>query len=507
MSLELFPLRDLRTLFWLRWRQFQDGAVYWLRLLGYEPGEGGISQKIYVVYLLGIGSIWLFAMWAWGFDISTQVGENLAPQTLADILNLIPLVVLAIQVWAIMTALRSTPLKLTFADMAYVAGSPMARSVPVLLGFVRQVLFRSVVFGALWALLTVLLLGPFPQQATSGDSLRVIVVIALLVVFTWATAWVLGILRLVYPRVSRWPLLWALPLLLFGVAYVMPDWVLWPGRAIILVVYGLAPAWLIPLIALLAIGLTVFFVWMGNRINMIQAVDESIVHARLAALGLLAYRMPDLQLRIRRQEAQAGRKPRLNLPRAYGQSALVVRSLVSYVRHPVLLLFNLAWGAIMTYVAVLILQNNLPVQLWIGWLLIAGVTPPVGLLHTFRMDMNEPFLRQFIPLNGFQILVADIALPLAFLILGALGVWFVQGFPLEILSMGLLFIPLLSFLLALCGAYAMTTQRELQARLIATGISFGLAAVAAVGLETPYAGLGVVLFAMLIFMGLLAQEA
>jgi uncharacterized membrane protein len=43
--------------------------------------------------------------------------------------------------------------------------------------------------------------------------------------------------------------------------------------------------------------------------------------------------------------------------------------------------------------------------------------------------------------------------------------------------------------------------------LLATGLSFGLAAVAAVGLGTPYAGLGVVLLAMLLLMGLLAQEA
>ena len=200
--------------FWLRWKQFLDSAVYWMRLLGYQPGEPSFLQRIYVVYLLGIGSIWVFAMWAWGFDVATNIGTSLASQTLGELLVMIPLVVLALQVFAMVIALRSTPLKLSFSDMAYLAGSPVARSVPVLLGFIRQVLFRIVVFGALWTLITIVLLGPMGVEATAGDSFRVAAVVALMVVFTWATAWLLGILRLVFPQVSRIPLLWALPLLL-----------------------------------------------------------------------------------------------------------------------------------------------------------------------------------------------------------------------------------------------------------------------------------------------------
>ena len=97
---EFFPLGDLRVIFGLRWKQFLNNAVYWLRLLGYQTGENSFVQKIYVAYLLGIGSIWIFAMWAWGFDIATNLGAALQPQTLADILNAIPIVVLVIQVFA-----------------------------------------------------------------------------------------------------------------------------------------------------------------------------------------------------------------------------------------------------------------------------------------------------------------------------------------------------------------------------------------------------------------------
>ena len=429
----LFPAQDMRILFWLRWRQFRDGAIYWLRVLGYQDTESSLMQNIYVLYLLGIGGIWLFTMWAWGYDMASSLGTIMDPATRADILTILPIGVFVVQIVAMIVALRSTPLKLSFADMAYIAGSPLARSVPVLLGFIWQIIVRAVIFSAMWALLAVLLLG---ENAEPAASLRAIGAVVLVVIFTWAGAWMLGILRLVYPKISRSGALWLVPIALLALYRFWPDLVLWPGRAIILMIFNLAPLWVLPLLVLLAGGLVLAFVWLSNRIDMIQAADESVVHARLAALGILAWRMPDLQLRIRMQQSYAGRKPRWSLPRTSGRNALVTRALVSYIRHPILLVINLLWGAGMTYVAALILINQLPPQLWIGWLLVAAIAPPVGTLHAYRMDMKEPFLRQFFQFNGMQILLADIALPLAFLIAGALGVWFLIGLSPEIISVG-----------------------------------------------------------------------
>ncbi len=500
------PLTDLRILFGLRWRQFRSGAVYWLRLLGYDSQARSWMQRVYVLYLLGIGSIWFFAMWAWGHDIAMSVGQSLAPQSLAEFLQRIPPAVLLLQVWAMMASLRSTPLKLSFADMAWVVGSPLARSVPVLPGFIRQVLTRSIVFGAIWALLTVLLRGPV-GPATPGDSLRVVLVVALLVVLTWSLAWLLGILRLVYPQVSRWPGLWLTPLLLLALAQVAPDQLLWPGRMLVLSLYDLAPLWALVAIALMAAALVATFVLLGARINMIQAADESAVYARLAALGLLAWRMPDLQLRIRMQQSRASQKPRLRMPKVYGRRGMVIRSAIAGLRHPSLMIINALWGAGMTWAASLILVNELPVPLWVGWLLIAGIAPPVGLLYTFRRDVQEPFLRQFLPIDGFQIFFADVLLPLACLVAGALIAWFLQPLPLVLLVSGAIYIPILGLLLALCGAAAMTNTRELQSRLLSTGASFGIALLASMLLGTPLAGLLVVSVSIALLGGILMQNA
>ncbi|MBZ0297598.1 MAG: hypothetical protein K8L99_33890 [Anaerolineae bacterium] len=503
-------VHDLRALGWLRWKQFKLGAVYWLRVLGYQPNQNSFLQNMYVVYLLAIGAFWVFAMWAYSFDAVTGLGNLLgenSPGTLIAMINIIPPLVLLVQIYVMINALRSTPLKLSFSDMAYVAGSPMSRAAPVILGFLRQVLTRWLILGVPFALFAVMVVNPFTEHADASTTLRALGVMLPLVVITWGMAWVLGVLRLVYPAIRRWRYIWVLPLLLLGLAWVAPDLVYWPGRAAVLVLYNAEPIWLWPALILLAAGLVALFIWQGDHINMIQAVDESQLYARIQKLGILAWRQADLQMRIRMQSAQASRKPFLRLPRVYGWQTLTTRAAVSYIRHPFMLLLSVVWGAAIAQAGVWIIANNLPVQLWIGWLLVIGIAPPVGLLYVFRIDVEERFLRQFLPFNGFQLLMADIVLPYIAVVVGAGLVWAVQGFDPAITMSGLIFIPLLALMLALCGAYAVTTTRVLQTRLLSTGLSFGLPIVAGVVTGSPLAALVVALLAISTLIGLVIQNA
>ena len=43
-------------------------------------------------------------------------------------------------------------------------------------------------------------------------------------------------------------------------------------------------------------------------------------------------------------------------------------------------------------------------------------------LNVFSEDLEEPFLRQFLTVDGFQLLIADVIVPLLALIVGAIGV-------------------------------------------------------------------------------------
>jgi hypothetical protein len=500
-------MRDLRSILWLRWRQFQDGAVYWLRVLGYQPNEQSFSQRMYVLYLVGIGLLWVGTMWSWGYDQANAIGVALTPPALSDLLTALPIAVLIGQVFVLVTALRSTPLKLSFADMAYIAGSPVSPLAPIFVGFIRQLLPRLLLIGMGAALLAVMLIRPFGSNLGGTAAVRAVLEVIPLVIVTWALAWLLGILRLVYPRIGRWRWFWLLPLLLLVLAYIAPDVVLWPGRAWVLSVYGRLPGWVLPFVLLVTVFIVAVLLRISDRANMVQAADESILYARIQALGLLAWRQPDLQFRIRMQATQASRKPWLRLPRAQGLWMLITRAGVSYVRHPLMLILTFAWGAVMSYLAVTTVINRPPPQLWIAWLLAAAFVPPQGLFYVFQRDVDERFLRQFLPVDGLQLFAADVVVPLLFLIAGAMFGLLLPGFSPLVIAFGALMIPVLAVLLALCGAVALTNKRVLQVRLLAIGLSFGAVILVGVGLESPLAAFGVAIFAILVLTGLVASNA
>jgi hypothetical protein len=499
--------RDLGTLSWLRWKQFQDGAVYWMRILGYQSTGRSWSGRIYLLYLLGIGAIWLGTVGSWVFDQANALGKLITPDSLAGILIVIPPLVLIGQVYVLVTAMRGTPLKLSFADMAYIASSPVNPAAPVVFAFFRQVVTRIVLLVTILSIFFVLLARPLGEAFVLSAVLRAIGTTTVVIVFTWALAWLLGILRLVYPQVRRWRYLWAAPIALLLVAYVLPDVVYWPGNTVILYLYGTAPTWLLPFLVIVAAGLIYLLIRISQRIDMVQVADESILFARIQALGLMAWRNFDVQLRIRMQATQATRKPFLRLPTITGFWGLAAKAGLSYIRHPFMLLFSLLWGAAITQAAVLIIANSLPVQLWILWLLIIAITPPIGILYVFKVDVAERFLRQFLPVNGFELLIADILAPLACVMIGSLGIWLLQQFNGEITTYGLTMIPILGTLLALCGAYSLTSTRVLQTRILTTVASFGAIMFAGANFHSPFAATIVAVLAVLILIGLVSTNA
>lgn len=500
-------MRDVQSLFWLRWRQFKDTAVYWLRVLGYRPQDASLSQNLYVLYLILIGIFWLYTVGAWVFDVASGIGKLIAPSTSGELLVGFTWATLIVQVYVMVNALQSTPLKLSFADMAYIAGAPITRMAPVIVGFIRQVSIRLILLN-----LPVLIFGWVVARSIIPTdfglaSFRLVATVIPLIILTWAVGWMVGLSRLISPRLGRLSYLWFVPLLLLAVAYFLPDVALWPGRIAALVMLGQAPVWALPLlIGLAAVAVAATF-FLGERINMIQAVDESILYARIQALGLLAWKMIDVQARIRMQARQASRKPLLSLPRAQGTSTFVTRAALSYVRHPVMLLACFVWGAAMTGFAVEIVTRQLPAQVWILWVVAVGIAPPFGLLHVFRSDEQELFLRQFLPVDGLQLLLADVLLPLVALIAGGMAIFVTYGFAADITSTGVMFIPVLGLMVALCGAVAVTNARVIQTRLLATGLSFGVVILAGTQLHSPLAALGAALVAVLLMSGMVGTNA
>src|ERR1700753_2518498 len=112
-------MHDVRTIVWLRWKQFRDDLVYGLRVLGYESGE-----RIYALYLAALLVFWAFAIGSYALDQAVHIGRLISYSTVATGLEIIPILVLAGQVWVWINSLRSTPLKLSFSDIAFFFTSP-----------------------------------------------------------------------------------------------------------------------------------------------------------------------------------------------------------------------------------------------------------------------------------------------------------------------------------------------------------------------------------------------
>jgi hypothetical protein len=501
-------MSDLQLLAWLRWRQARSNALYWLGLVGYEPGKGTLSDRAYQLYLLIFGAWWAVAMGAIAFHEAAQLGSRLDPQWLALSLEALPWLVLAIQVVTATGALRSTPLKLTFPDMAYLAGSPVARWAPVLVGWLQAVTRNLLISLPAAALLAVCLAqGALPIGADRAALWAVVVAFPLAILMT-GLAWSLGLCRLAWPRLRRWRLARLCPLLLLGLACFLPGPCLWPGRTLALAMLGQATPGRLLLLSLLAMASGGAVAWLGGRANMIDVSAESTTSARLRSLGVMAWLSPELANAIRTQAALAARRPFLSLPRAQGPGNLLARAGLLYLRRPSLLLWTLLWSAILLQGSFLLVPGSAFAPPSITWLLAVLVAPPRGLLEVFQADAGNQFLRQFLPLDGLRLLLADVAAPLAVLIVSASLAWVAMGASLAVTVTGMVTVALLGALLALCQGISLVQIRlgvgarsprpylgMIPRRLriphpLAPAVSFGALIASRALLRTPLATLG-----------------
>jgi hypothetical protein len=385
-----------------------------------------------------------------------------------------------------MLALRSSPLKLTYPDMAYVAGAPLPRGAAVLIGFLFMVMPRLLVAMLLAGLVAVAL----GQPATVGSATRTCGEAAVgmlpLAVLSWGVAWLAGCVRMTSYKAQRQRFLWLAPVAVLGVAALLPRALLWPGRVLTLSMQGQvsSPAGLLALVAALAVAM---LPWVGNRVNMILVAEESRLYARLQSLGgvMALYLDRALVREIRAQEKLRGKKPRGRLPRATGWWALVARAALLGLRQPFILVRPLLWGVAMTRLSAFLLLDHAHARVWGYWLVAVVITAPRSVVTAFKTDTAEPFLRQFVPASALQLLLADTALPLVLLLVGALAAWIRQPAAPSIVLGGVALSVVLAIVLVFCQGLSLVPLTAWRIRIssaMATALSVG--AVLAAGLLT-----------------------
>ncbi len=499
-------MRDLRLVFWLRGRQLRSAALYWLTLVGYEPGRRGLSARMYDLYLLFFGAAWATGMLAVAFYQAAEFGAALGPDLLAPALAVLPALVLIIQVLAVVNATRGSPLKLTFADMAHLAGAPVARVAMALAGFAGQAA-RNVLVATVVAALVAEALAPLMGPARVGfPALRAAAAALPLAILTTGLAWLAGLLRLRLARNGRLRFLWLLPLVVLPLARLLPGLLLWPGHILTQAIEAPLAAREVGLLWLLAGGSVGLVAVAGRRVNMIDVCAESQTYARIKALGIMAWLSPGLAQSVRHQASLAGRKAFLRLPRATGAANLVARGILVYLRRPDPLLVLPLWSGLIAQAAGWLVLPGGSAG-WLSWLLLVLLAPADGLVSVFSADQSEPFLRQLLPVGNLPLLLADTTAPLALVTLGAMGIWLWPGRLLWPALIGSAAIVLLSLLLILCRGLSLVRVGLLGAQVpyqVAVLASFVVVILAGASSAAPLASLGAALAVDLLLAAMIA---
>lgn len=390
-------------------------------MVGYDPGAGAILDQVYGLYILASVLGILTIGWAGAINAAWQLGQALARTSGGTALaGIVPAAVLVAQSVLVTAALYASPLKFTFADMAYVAFAPLASWAVVAVAFWRSLPLRLLAVAAAADLASILL----------GDSLHLqgaaALTGALLYLFTILLAWDLGCLRLTGP--NRRPRLWGLGPLAAGILlWRVPGVALWPGRLFRHVLLGPGPLWH-PTLLWLILALALVLAAVGTQVNLIRVVEENHGFAQERALGPVARTDPDALQQLRAGRRLAGRRPHLGLPAVAGAWVLAAHLGLSAVRLPGRLL-TMARDLGVVLVGCWVLFGHGTGVPWGDWVLASIILPPRGVADAFVADSREPFLRQLLPFNDLQLLVGDAGGPVLLVFLLTLLAWVLRRPP------------------------------------------------------------------------------
>ncbi len=421
----------------VRSRQIARKLAWWLALIGYDPHDHSLSQRIYLVYAGIFWSGWFFAIFSLfagpAMTLLKALGVSPVDQAAAALSSLVLLSWGLYQLWQ---ATRSSPFVFSENDAYLICQAPVPGSAVALAWFLGDWFEPAAPFWAGAVTLSIALvdyrlehkvsIADLPAYITAG--IQALLVIALVQFGLMALVWAAGALRLQRDRQPSWQpgaARLGIAVIVVGLAYILirqglggldqPFWqvVLWPLALPIRAAFGVAP---------LALGLLAGLAWSG--------------------LGLVALAWAGANLNLSRAAQETTQKEMVETAQRYGQSELALHIALTHRlgsgRPPSLLpvrpgSWMLGWKDA--------LQSSRAFRLsevW-GWLSLFAVywgvflvSDPgarglalaicavmVGQRVTTRLqkDMAHWSLLRLLPFSSRRLLVAELALPWAFVVM------------------------------------------------------------------------------------------
>ena len=115
-------MHDFALLAWLRWRQWRSRALYWLRTLGYDPRRQGFWDRLYALYLIVIGLVWIMVVGIGAVHQAAETGRALPPSLTQAFLAVLPWIWIAAAIYLLVRGLRASPVMLSFSRHGFRRG-------------------------------------------------------------------------------------------------------------------------------------------------------------------------------------------------------------------------------------------------------------------------------------------------------------------------------------------------------------------------------------------------
>ncbi|MGV8084519.1 MAG: hypothetical protein AB2L09_12955 [Coriobacteriia bacterium] len=448
-------MRDLRLLLWLRWRHLRGRLRWWLYVVGMDLDKRSLTETLYGLYIALLLGAWFVLSMAWAASTALEMGETLGSQGLEAAVAAATLVPFVLFAAFAVQALRSSPVKLSFSDIAYVAGSTLDTRAVALVGWVREAGLVAIVAGTLGYLAGA---GTLGAGALTGAPARTALTAALSAMVAHALAWVGGLARMARRSRPRPRATWLLPIPIAALALALPASWRWPGTALAAGLLGESVAIHAGALAVLLAAEIVLMALVARRLDMTAAIDESALFAQLQAFRPMMFYDADAYREIARRKRLSRRRPRFRLARWTGPWALLARAIISHARRPSTLWMPLVWGAGLLPLAAAITLSPRGILAYLGVLFAILVTPARRLIHVFGDDADRPSLRKLLPFGNVTLLMLDTAPAFLVMAVGAIG----SGLTLAVSSGGSAASALASLALSLLLGAAVVLCRALE---------------------------------------------
>lgn len=427
----------MRVVWMVRSRQIARKLAWWLALIGYDPRDHSLNQKLYLVYASIFWSIWFVAVFSLlvepALRLLLALGAASVEQAAA---GLVTLALLGWGLYLLWQVTRCSPFVFSENDAYLLCQAPVPGCAVALTWFLGDWFEQAAPFWAGAVILSIarvdfrlgnqVRLEDLPAYLTAG--LQALVLVSLVQAGFMALVWAAGALRLQRDRQLTWQpgvLRLGIACLGLGLAVALicqgldglsqPFWqvVLAPLNLPLFVAFGAAPLASGLLVGLAWIGLGLAaLAWAGTNLNLSRAAQETTHKEKVATAQ--RYGMTELASQLRlNSRLGVGRTP-TRLPVRPSEWMLGWKDVLQSSRAHSL---SGAWGWLS--LLVVSLGVGLVPEPGARGLALAIWSVMVGQRATDRLqkDLAHWSLLRLLPFSSGRLLVADLALPWALVVL------------------------------------------------------------------------------------------